>query len=269
MNIRTLLLYTLFFFQPKPGSSDPDDQLCLTGLHSAFQNPTLQNWTQSHFSNPCNGFESNMAGLTCNNGRVYRLSLPNSGLRGTLSPSLSKCTNLQALDLSSNSISGEIPAEIKTLTNLAVLNLSNNRLSSQIPPELYLCAYLNVIDLHNNLLVGPIPPQLGLLARLSTFNVANNRLSGMIPTSLAYRGGNMVKFNESDFEGNKGLFGYPLEAYKGDRGLSVMAIVGIGVGSGLLSLVISFTIVCVWLKVSEQKMAAAQEAKVGSFMPDY
>ncbi|GFS33750.1 receptor like protein 57 [Actinidia rufa] len=157
-------------------------------------------------------------------------------LRGSLSPFLSNCTNLQSLDLSSNSLAGPIPpAAAALLPNLAALNLSSNRLSGPIPPQLSLCAYLNVIDLHNNLLSGEIPQQLGLLARLSAFDVSNNRLSGPIPGLL----GNRTRFNASSYEGNKGLYGYPLPPMK-NKGVTILGIVGIGLGSGLLSLVLSF-----------------------------
>ncbi|XP_021717979.1 leucine-rich repeat protein 1-like [Chenopodium quinoa] len=264
------VFFFLLLLHVHPSTSDPSDEACLSQLFTSFQDPAhnLKNWTQPNFANPCNGFDSHLQGATCNNGRIFRLSLSSLSLQGTISSSLSKCTNLQTLDLSSNSLSGEIPSELKDLSNLAVLNLSGNRLSGQIPPSLYLCAYLNVIDLHGNQLVGPIPQQLGLLVRLNTFDVSYNKLSGVIPPSIGNRSGTLPRFNATSFQGNKDLYGYPLEPYK-NRGLSVMAIVGIGLGSGLLSLIVSFTVVCIWLKVSEQKMAAAEEGKISHHMPDY
>lgn len=265
-----LLFSLLLFLHVVPSRSDPNDEACLTQLFASFEDPAhrLKNWTGPNFANPCNGFDSHLQGATCNNGRIFRLSLSSLSLRGTISPSLAKCTNLQTLDLSSNFLTGEIPSELKDLSNLAVLNLSGNRLTGQIPATLYLCAYLNVIDLHGNQLVGPIPQQLGLLVRLNTLDVSYNKLSGMIPPSIGNRSGNLPRFNATSFQGNKDLYGYPLEPYK-NKGLSVMAIVGIGLGSGLLSLVVSFTVVCIWLKVSEQKMAAAEEGKISHHMPDY
>ncbi|PPD76500.1 hypothetical protein GOBAR_DD26580 [Gossypium barbadense] len=226
-------------------SSDPSDEACLTHLSQTLKDPlkNLQNWTKSTFVNPCSGFTSYLPGATCNNGRIYKLSLTNLSLQGSISPFLSNCTNLQSLDLSSNSISGTIPQDLQYLVNLAVLNLSSNRLEGEIPPQLTLCAYLNVIDLHDNLLTGPIPASLG------------NR-SGALP-----------RFNATSFEGNKNLYGYPLPPMK-TKGLSVLAIVGIGLGSGLASLVLSFTGVCIWLKITEEKMAA-EEGKVSQYMPDY
>ena len=66
--------------------------------------------------------------------------------------------------------------------------------------------------------------------------------------------------NASSYLGNKDLHGYLLGPMK-SKGLSLVAIVRIGLGSGLLSLVLSFTVVCVWLRVTERKLAAEQEGK--------
>ncbi|XP_028066698.1 receptor-like protein 44, partial [Camellia sinensis] len=153
------------------------------------------------------------------------------------------------------------------LVNLAVLNLSSNLLSVQIPPQIAFCAYLNVIDLSNNLLTGPISQQLGFLVLLLVFDVSNNRLASPIPVALGNRTGNLVRFNTSSYVGNKDLYGYPLAPLK-SKGLLIMAIVGIGLGSGLLSLVLSFSVVCIWLRVFEQNMTV-EEGKISQLMPDY
>ncbi|KAF3961739.1 hypothetical protein CMV_013673 [Castanea mollissima] len=242
---RHLLLHLLLSLLVCTCFSDPSDELCLTHLSESLLDPTksLQNWTKTTFSNPCSGFTSYLQGATCNNGRIYKLSLPNLSLRGFISPFLANCTNLQALDLSSNALTGTIPPDLQYLVNLAVLNLSSNQLT------------------------GQIPQQLGILARLSAFDVSNNKLSGSIPTSLVNRSGNLPRFNATSFDGNKDLYGYPLPPLK-NKGLSVMAIVGIGLGSGFASLVLSFTGVCIWLKVTEHKMAL-EEGKINHLMPDY
>ncbi|KAK7307701.1 hypothetical protein VNO77_40995 [Canavalia gladiata] len=249
--------------------SDPSDEACLTHLRKSLEDPNkmLRNWKEENFARPCNDSTSNLQGAICNNGRIYKLSLNNLSLGGTISPFLANCTNLQALDLSSNFLTGPIPPDLQSLVNLAVLNLSSNRLQGQIPPQLTLCAYLNIIDLHDNMLTGPIPQQLGLLVRLSAFDVSNNRLSGPIPPSLSNRTGNLPRFNATSFQGNKDLYGYPLPPLR-SKGLSVLAIVGIGLGSGLASLVLSFTGVCIWLKITERKMAL-EEGKISHLMPDY
>eukprot|EP01018_Ginkgo_biloba_P014918 Gb_00095 [translate_table: standard] len=248
---------------------EPEDLACLSKLRESIQDPAkkLSQWTKHKLATPCVGTVSDLEGVTCNNDRVYKLSFAGFGLSGTISPFISNCTNLQSLDLSANQLSGQIPIELQYLVNLAVLNLSVNELSGSIPPQLALCAYLNVIDLHDNQLSGPIPPQLGLLVRLNAFDVSKNELSGIIPATLANRSGNTPHFNASSFVGNKELFGYPLPPPK-SHGLSVLAIVGIGLGSGLLSLVVSFTAVCIWLRVTEQGLAA-EEGKITQLMPEY
>lgn len=267
-----LILYTLLLLTlVTPTKQDPKDESCLTHLSQSLQDPNnnLQNWTKSTFSNPCTGFTSYLQGATCNNGRIYKLSLSNLSLKGSISPYIANCTNLQALDLSSNSLSGSIPTDLQFLVNLAVLNLSANHLSGSIPPQIAMCAYLNVIDLHDNVLTGPVPQQLGLLVRLSVLDVSNNKLSGPIPINLGNRTGNLPRFNATSYEGNKDLYGYPLPPLK-NKGLSILAIVGIGLGSGLLSLVLSFTAVCIWLRVTDRKTASAeQEGKITQLMPDY
>ncbi|CAL9201373.1 unnamed protein product [Musa hybrid cultivar] len=268
------LLLLVELLLPPPTLAESDDQACLSNLRRSLTDPNsnLRNWTRANFAAPCNGFTSYLQGVTCNNGRIYKLSLASLALGGAISPYVSNCTNLQSLDLSSNQLSGPVPSELSALLNLAVLNLSSNRLTSPIPPQLALCAYLNVIDLHANLLSGPIPDQLGLLVRLSTFDVSYNRLEGPIPVLLANRSGlaaGLPRFNASSFMGNRDLYGYPLPPMRG-KGLSVLTIVGIGLGSGLLSLVLSFTAVCIWLRVTEQAaMMTNDEGKVSHLMPDY
>lgn len=264
-----LLLCSAIMSFPAPSTAHPDDETCLTHVSQSLQDPleNLHNWTKDNFAASCNGFTSYLQGATCNNGRIYKLSLTNLGLRGSISPFLSNCTNLQSLDLSCNALSGNIPPDIQYLLNLAVLNLSANSLVGDIPPQLSSCAYLNVIDLHGNRLSGQIPQELGLLARLSAFDVSDNRLSGPIPPSIGNRSASLARFNASSFLGNRDLYGYPLATGKG-KGLSVMAIIGIGLGSGFASLVLSFTAVCAWLRVTEQKMAV-EEGKISQLTPDY
>ncbi|KAL4561826.1 hypothetical protein LXL04_034002 [Taraxacum kok-saghyz] len=63
--------------------------------------------------------------------------------------------------------------------------------------------------------------------------------------------------NASSYLGNKDLHGYLLGPMK-SKGLSLVAIVGIGLGSGLLS----FTVVCVWLRVTGRRWLPNKKAKV-------
>ncbi|KAL8229605.1 hypothetical protein R6Q57_014505 [Mikania cordata] len=72
----------------------------------------------------------------------------------------------------------------------------------------------------------------------------------MPPYSGEPRQSDLPQFNASSYSGNKDLYGYPLGPMK-SKGLSVVAIVGIGLGSGLLSSMLSFTVVCIWLRVTD------------------
>jgi len=50
----------------------------------------------------------------------------------------------------------------------------------------------------------------------------------------------------------------------------VLAIVGIGLGSGLLSLVLSFSAVCLWLRATNRTATTpGEEGKISQLMPDY
>ncbi|CAI9272454.1 unnamed protein product [Lactuca saligna] len=246
---RLILVWMLMSVFLPPSTPDPNDESCLTKLFESMEDPNhnLMNWTKPSFENPCSGFLSNLAGATCNNGRIYKLSLPNLALRGSISPFISNCTNLQALDISNNSLTGPIPKRTS-------VPCQPRRPQPLLQPSLR----------HH----PTFARHLGSLARLSVFDVSNNKLSGPIPASLGNRTGNLPRFNASSFLGNKDLYGYPLGPMK-SKGLSVVAIVGIGLGSGLLSLVLSFTVVCVWLRVTEKKMAAEQEGKISQLMPEY
>ena len=136
MDLLVVFLITAAIAAALPVSfSDPNDEACLTHLSESLKDPlkNLQNWTKPTFSAPCSGFTSYLPGATCNNDRIYKLSLTGLSLQGTISPFLSNCTNLQSLDLSSNSISGPIPQDLQYLVNLAVLNLSSNHESEEQP----------------------------------------------------------------------------------------------------------------------------------------
>lgn len=260
-----LLILGIFFLRGvnSQNTTSTDDLTCLQGFQSGVQDPknSLTGWSGADF--PCN----KTFGVTCTSGRVVDISLPSAGLTGSIRPNLSLCGNLNNLDLSSNQFTGSIPPELGQLHNLVSLKLASNALTGSIPSEIYNCLYLNVIDLHSNQLTGAIPSELGTLTRLTTFDVSNNELSGAIPAGLSNTTSGAPRFNVSSFQGNSDLYGYPLPPPK-QHNLSILAIVGIGLGSGLLSLCLSFTAVCIWLRVTEQRLAA-EEGKISQLVPEY
>lgn len=88
-----------------------------------------------------------------------------------------------------------------------------------------------------------------------------------IQPRISLEGGGIEPGSPVGGVGNPRLYGFPLP-YPKSRTLSILAIVGIGLGSGFLSLIVSFTAVCVWLRVTEQRLAA-EEGKISQLVPEY
>ena len=77
---------------------------------------------------PCDWF-----GVTCTDGAVTALALPQNNLDGSIPPSLSALSNMSLLDLSGNNLQGTIPQEVGTLTSLTTLDLSSNQMTGDVP----------------------------------------------------------------------------------------------------------------------------------------
>ncbi len=150
-------------------------------------------------------------GITCHNGRVIVIDLPNNNLVGTLPdlsalisltslrlhnlqsietknqlsgsiPNLSSLKKLENLNLGLNKFTGSIP-ELSTLTNLVAFHLSGNALTGNIP-DLSNLANLQYFSLGVNNLTGQIP-SLKNLTKLKTLYLYSNQLEGLIPSELS------------------------------------------------------------------------------------
>ena len=116
--------------------------------------------------------------------RVRKIVLDSMGLRGIISPEMSRLVELRVLDLSDNALTGEIPAELGDLDKLEELNLYGNALSGAIPVELRRMKSLERLSLSRNNLSGAIPVELDELNSLKSLGLSENRLSGEIPVEL-------------------------------------------------------------------------------------
>ncbi|KAM3264678.1 hypothetical protein P3L10_001672 [Capsicum annuum] len=120
------------------------------------------------------------------------------------------------INLSKNRFEGQIPSVIGDLVGLRTLNLSHNGLEGHIPTSLHYLSILESLDLSSNKIGGGIPPQLASLTFLEVLNLSHNHLVGCIP-----KGKQFDTFENSSYQGNDGLHGFPLSKDSGsDNGIS-------------------------------------------------
>ncbi|XP_044358882.1 probably inactive leucine-rich repeat receptor-like protein kinase At5g48380 [Triticum aestivum] len=181
---------------------------CLKSVQQSVIDPNGVLKSSWNFENATAGFICRFTGVACwhpDEDRVLSLRLGNLGLEGPFPRGLQNCSSMSGLDLSNNNFSGPIPSEIaREVPYLTFLDLSYNSFSGSIPQNISQMTYLNVLNLQHNQLSGQIPPRFVFLTRLFEFNVADNLLSGFIPPLLQ-------KFSSSNFAGNQGLCGAPLD----------------------------------------------------------
>nr|AAV33689.1 Hcr9-OR2A [Solanum pimpinellifolium] len=117
------------------------------------------------------------------------------------------------INLSKNRFEGQIPSIIGDLVGLRTLNLSHNRLEGDIPVSLHKLSVLESLDLSSNKISGEIPQQLVSLTSLEVLNLSHNHLVGCIP-----KGKQFDTFENSSYQGNDGLRGFPLSKDCGGGG---------------------------------------------------
>ncbi|KAH0729106.1 hypothetical protein KY289_000294 [Solanum tuberosum] len=93
----------------------------------------------------------------------------------------------------------------QVLTMDIIIDLSRNRFDSHIPASMQHLSILESLDLSSNKIVGEIPQQLVSLTSLEVLNLSHNHLVGCIP-----KGKQFDTFENSSYQGNEGLRGFPL-----------------------------------------------------------
>ena len=119
-------------------------------------------------------------------------------ITGSISPILSKLSNLVVQRLDSNSLSGEIPPEIWTLANLYQLNLSSNQLSGSIPTHIEKLSNLGYLGMSRNRLGGLIPEELGSCTKLQSLKLKDNNFSGSLPPAIGNLAGLQIMLDLSN-----------------------------------------------------------------------
>ncbi|KQK06249.1 probably inactive leucine-rich repeat receptor-like protein kinase At5g48380 [Brachypodium distachyon] len=240
-------------------SSDLDVQ-CLRSVLRSVIDPNRILISSWNFDNSSTiGYICRFTGVECwhpDENRVLSLRLGNLGLQGSFPQGLQNCSSMTGLDLSSNNFTGPIPLDIsREIPYLTLLDLSYNSFSGSIPQNISNMTYLNLLNLQHNQFSGTIPPQFDLLSRLATFNVADNRLSGFIPSSLR-------KFPASNFAGNQGLCGDPLdECQASSKSKNNSAIVGAIVGVVVVIIIVVIVVFFCLRKLPAKKAKGEDENK--------
>ncbi|XP_047949524.1 receptor-like protein 2 [Salvia hispanica] len=132
-----------------------------------------------------NSFTSSSPSSICNISPLIKiLDFSMNKFIGPLSPSLTKCSNLQVFRAGSNSLSGPLPRDLYTLTRLQEISMPNNQLSGTINKVIVNLSDLIILELHVNQLSGEIPQSIGLLSKLEQLQLHSNNLNGNFPPSL-------------------------------------------------------------------------------------
>ncbi|CAH9059253.1 unnamed protein product [Cuscuta europaea] len=172
-------LLTLYVHgSPSLISSDGDALLL---LHEGLVGGQGQH--NASFRDPCKS-----AGIFCgrrpgNVLRVTRIAYESEGLSGTLSPAISRLSELKELSLPDNELSGQIPAHILNCRKMEILNLRGNQFSGEVPLKLSSLARLRILDLSSNKLSGNLN-FLQNFPDLEKLSLSDNLFTGKVPQSL-------------------------------------------------------------------------------------
>ncbi|KAJ6715602.1 LEUCINE-RICH REPEAT-CONTAINING PROTEIN [Salix viminalis] len=154
-----------------------DDSTVMSNLKHDWEN-TPSTWVGA---DPCGG---NWKGISCDNSRVINMTLAAVGLIGQLSEDISSLSELEVLDLSYNTgLEGSLPPSIVNLKKLKLLKLVGCGFTGPIPESIGSLELLESLELGSNGFTGTIPPSIGNLSKLLVLDLFNNLLEGSIPVS--------------------------------------------------------------------------------------
>lgn len=146
-------------------------------------------------------------GVSCSDGLVTGLDLPENQLDGGLARELFFLRSLgkyeyesnlsahfaifqhlfiESLVLSRNNVAGNLPTEIGLLTSLTRLAFDGINLKGDFPTEIGRLTALKELDISAlyGLINHPIPTEIGFLTNLKVLNVTKNRIVGVIPSEI-------------------------------------------------------------------------------------
>jgi Leucine-rich repeat (LRR) protein len=185
------LLHLAFFCTntvPVQALTSPTDISALKAFKASIKPSSILPWTclasWNFNTDPC-AFPRRThftCGLTCSadSTRITQLVLDPAGYSGTLTPLISRLSQLTTLDLSDNSFYGAIPPSISSLSNLQTLTLRSNSFSGSVPSSITTLKSLESLDLSHNSLTGLLPNSINSLSNLRRLDLSYNNLTGSL-----------------------------------------------------------------------------------------
>ncbi|KAI9397094.1 hypothetical protein POPTR_004G231500v4 [Populus trichocarpa] len=192
-----------------------DDFTVMSILKDAWEN-TPRNWVGG---DPCGG---KWEGISCYNSRVTSITLAAVGLTGELSGDISYLSELEVLDLSYNTgLNGTLPPSIVNLKKLKNLKLAGCSFYGPIPELIGSLQLLESLDLNSNRFTGSIPHSIGNLSKLIVLDLFNNLLDGAILVSSGTTSGLDMLVNAKHFHLGRNRFSgtIPKELFRSDMTL--------------------------------------------------
>ncbi|KAI3462726.1 hypothetical protein Pfo_019389 [Paulownia fortunei] len=178
------ILALVFLTRVQSFGLNTDGVLLLSFKYSIISDPfgVLQSWNY-HDETPCswNGVTCGTPGSGEAYFRVTSLSLPDSGLLGSIPATLGMIEHLRNLNLSNNSINSSIPSSLFSASELQTLDLSNNLISGGLPELVGKLQNLQLLNLSDNALAGNLPVNLTMLQNLTAVSLRNNYFFGSLP----------------------------------------------------------------------------------------
>uniref|UniRef100_A0A2N9HS67 Protein kinase domain-containing protein n=1 Tax=Fagus sylvatica TaxID=28930 RepID=A0A2N9HS67_FAGSY len=180
-------LYTVFlfflhlhFFSHANSQLNDQEQTILLKLNRHWENPpVLSHWSRLNSSHYCDWPE-----ITCTNGSLTELRLPNKNITGTFPPFVCDLKNLTLFDLSNNNIFNEFPKALYNCSKLEDLDLSQNYFNGTIPLDIHRLSRLRRLNLGANSFSGNIPTSIGQLKELRKLQLFSCPFSGSFPPEI-------------------------------------------------------------------------------------
>lgn len=181
---RWRILALLLLFRAQSFGLNTDGLLLMSFKFGIISDPfgVLQSWSYND-ETPCswNGVVCGTPGSGEAYFRVTGLSLPDSGLTGSIPSTIGMIEHLQNLNLSNNSINGSIPSSLFTASQLQIIDFSNNFIAGGLPELVGELQNLQLLNLSDNALAGNLPANLTTLQNLTAVSLKNNYFFGSIP----------------------------------------------------------------------------------------